>query len=124
MKLNPKQTELINLIATSNSTLAEGGGRSGKTMLLIKHIFSRALKYPNTDHLIVRFRFAHAKQSICYQTVPKLQELMKCGLNQYLNRTDWFYNLPNGSRVWISGTDDRERVEKILGNEYATIFFN
>jgi hypothetical protein len=41
-----------------------------------------------------------------------------------LNRTDWFYYLPNGSRIWIGGFDDKERTEKILGNEYATIYFN
>ena len=32
--------------------------------------------------------------------------------------------MPNGSEIWIGGLDDGERVEKILGNEYATIYFN
>jgi len=103
--------------------LVEGGGRSGKTIQIVKYIFARALKHKNTDHLIGRLRFAHAKQSICYQTVPKLQELMGVNLNKYLNKTDWFYNI-EGSKIWIGGFDDRERTDKILGNEYATIFFN
>jgi hypothetical protein len=124
MTLNPKQKELIKLISTCDSTLAEGGGRSGKTMAIMRYIFARAIKFPNTDHLIGRLRFSHAKQSICFQTVPKLQVLMKCNFSRYLNRTDWFYHLPNDSRVWIGGFDDKERTEKILGNEYATILFN
>lgn len=41
-----------------------------------------------------------------------------------LNKTDWFYEFPNGSTAWVAGLDDKERTEKILGNEYATIFEN
>ena len=33
-------------------------------------------------------------------------------------------SIPNGSTIWIGGLDDKERSEKILGNEYATIFLN
>jgi phage terminase large subunit-like protein len=32
--------------------------------------------------------------------------------------------LPNGSELWFGGLDDKERTEKILGQEYATIFLN
>ena len=35
-----------------------------------------------------------------------------------------FFELPNKSRIWIGGLDDKERVEKILGLEYASIFLN
>lgn len=41
-----------------------------------------------------------------------------------LNKSDWFYEFPNGSSIWIGGLDDKDRLEKILGNEYATIFLN
>lgn len=40
------------------------------------------------------------------------------------NKSDWFYQLPNGSQIWVGGLDDKERTEKILGNEYSTIYFN
>ena len=119
-----KQKELIGLIKIANSILAEGGGRSGKTILFVRYLFARALKYPNTDHLIGRFRFNHAKQSVCFQTIPKLQDIMGVKLTKYLNKTEWFYNLSNGSKIWIGGFDDKERTDKILGNEYATILFN
>jgi hypothetical protein len=32
--------------------------------------------------------------------------------------------LPNGSEVWVGGLDDHERVEKILGMEFVTLFYN
>jgi len=41
-----------------------------------------------------------------------------------INKTDWFAELPNGSEIWFGGLDDKDRTEKILGQEYATIFLN
>jgi hypothetical protein len=47
-----------------------------------------------------------------------------CNPDSLLNKSDWFYELDSGSQVWIGGLDDKERTEKILGNEYSTIYFN
>ncbi len=46
------------------------------------------------------------------------------GLEYRLNKTDYYVMLPNGSEIWIAGLDDDKRVEKILGKEFSTIFFN
>ena len=40
------------------------------------------------------------------------------------NNTDYFIILPNGSEIWVGGLDDKARAEKILGQEYSTMFFN
>ena len=32
--------------------------------------------------------------------------------------------MPNGSEIWFAGLDDKERSEKILGMEFATIYYN
>ncbi len=40
------------------------------------------------------------------------------------HRQDGFFELTNTSRIWVGGLDDNERVEKILGLEYASIFLN
>lgn len=37
---------------------------------------------------------------------------------------DGYVLLANGSEVWFSGLDSPERIDKILGAEYATIFAN
>src|SRR4029077_11865740 len=45
-----------------------------------------------------------------------------CGLRSIARTV--ILRLPNGSRVWIGGLDDNDRVEKILGLEYASVFLN
>jgi len=120
----PKQQEAVRLIANNRSTLLEGGSRSGKTFVALWVTWLRAKMYPGTRHLVVRLHFNHAKQSICYDTVPALLEASGLGRETRLNKTDWFYELDNGSTIWVGGLDDKDRTEKILGNEYATIFEN
>lgn len=124
IKKSEKQKAATRLIADNTYSLLEGGSRSGKTFLALYVIILRAIKYPGTRHLVTRFRFSHAKVAICYDTMPKVLEA--CGLkgSVRLNKTDWFYEFPNGSSIWIGGLDDKERSEKILGNEYASIFLN
>jgi hypothetical protein len=124
VSLSDKQLELMKLISQFETVLAEGGGRSGKTFLFLYVEFIRSLLRPSR-HLAARFRFSHAKQSLCYDTIPKLIEILKLSSKVVrLNKSDWFYDFANGSSIWIGGLDDKERLEKILGNEYATIFLN
>jgi PBSX family phage terminase large subunit len=123
-KKTPKQIEATRLIADKQEVLLEGGSRSGKSFIIIRNIILRALKYPDTRHLIVRFRFNHVKQSIWYGTIQDVMKIAFPNINYTENKSDWFISFDNGSEIWIGGTDDKERIEKILGNEYATIFVN
>jgi hypothetical protein len=123
-KKTEKQKEAVRLMSSCTTSLLEGGGRSGKTFITLRSILIRGLQYPKTDHLVCRFRFNHAKQSICFQTMPKVLASMGLTGRVDLNRTDWIYSLPNGSTIWIGGLDDKERTEKILGLEYATEYLN
>ena len=123
-KKTPKQIEATRLMADKQEVLLEGGSRSGKSFIIIRNIILRALKYPGTRHLIVRFRFNHVKQSIWYGTIQDVMKIAFPSINYTENKSDWFISFDNGSEIWIGGTDDKERIEKILGNEYATIFVN
>lgn len=123
-KKTEKQELAVNLISNNEITLLEGGGRSGKTIIALYTILVRSLKVPGSRHLIVRFRFAHIKQAICYDTMPKLLKLTGQEKNFNLQKSDWFYQCKNGSTIWVGGLDDKERTEKILGNEYSTAFIN
>lgn len=122
----PRQQEALKLLGDPNITniLLSGGARSGKTFLLCYTIFVRALKSPGSRHLMLRLRFSHAKQSLALDTIPKMLRLCFPGLDVKLSKVDWYYTLPNGSEVWIGGLDDGERVEKILGKEFCSIYFN
>ena len=101
-----------------------GGSRSGKTFLHVRNVVLRALKAKNSRHAILRFRFNHIKTSIILDTFPKVMRLCFPGVEFVLNKTDWFAMLPNSSEVWFGGLDDKERTEKILGQEYATLYLN
>lgn len=101
-----------------------GGGRSGKTFLLLRAVLLRAMKAPGSRHLVARHRFNHLKGSVVLDTLPKVLELCFPGIAAKLNQTDWYLSLPNGSEVWFAGLDDKHRTEKILGYEFATVYIN
>ncbi len=101
-----------------------GGSRSGKTFLHCRNIMMRAIMAPGSRHLIARFRFNAAKTAIALDTFPKMAKLCFPDVELHLDKTDWYFTLPNGSEIWIAGLDDGKRLEKILGKEYATVYLN
>jgi len=119
----PKQNQAVDLIGSNTTTLLEGGSRSGKTLINLKAIIIRAMKWPGTKHLIAMFRFADVKRAIWYDSMPKIDQLMDLKGAFRPNKADWYYDGPRGSQIWIGGLDDKERADKILGQEYATIYF-
>ncbi|WP_448475098.1 phage terminase large subunit [Martelella sp. FLE1502] len=123
--LTEKQREANRLLAgPARNVMLRGGSRSGKTFLLVRAIIQRAINAPGSRHVIFRFRFNHAKTSIWADTLPKVLKLCFPALAVRFDKTDFYIELPGGSQVWIAGLDDKERVEKILGQEYATLYFN
>lgn len=125
MKFTDKQLEAQRVLAGSAThLLLVGGSRSGKTFLLVRNIVMRALKAPKSRHAILRFRFNHVKASIVLDTFPRVMEVCFPEVKYSLDKTDWYVSLPNGSQIWFGGLDDKERTEKILGQEYATIYLN
>lgn len=101
-----------------------GGSRSGKTFLLVRNVIMRALKAPNSRHAILRFRFNAIKASVVLDTFPKVMRLAFPGVKHTLSKTDWYAEFENGSQIFFAGLDDKERTEKILGMEFATIYLN
>lgn len=137
MKLTAKQLEAQILLAgIAVYCMLFGGSRSGKTFLHVRNIVMRALKAPGSRHCILRFRFNHIKSSIIFDTFPKVMKVAFPDVEWKLNKSDWFVSIPiktidkDGnetivcSEIWFGGLDDKERTEKILGNEYATIYLN
>lgn len=121
----PKQLEAQEVLSgDAHHLMLEGGGRSGKTLLHVRNVVMRGLMAPRSRHLIARFRFNHVRASIINDTFPAVMRLCFPGVLAPINKTDWFAALPNGSEVWFAGLDDRERTEKILGLEFATILLN
>jgi len=103
--------------------MSYGGSRSGKTFGICRAIIVRAA-YEKSRHLCVRLKFNHAKTSLFMDTFPKVFNLCFPDINYTTNKSDYYFQLPNGSEIWIGGVDEKERVEKVLGKEYSTLFFN
>lgn len=105
-------------------TCLAGGTRSGKTFLIVRAILMRALQEKGSRHVILRFRANAARTSIALGTLPQVLQFCFPDLPLKEHRQDGYFALPNGSRIWIGGLDDKDRAEKILGHEYATVFLN
>lgn len=115
------------IVGPATHILLRGGSRSGKTFEICRTNLFRAAICPESSHTILRQKFNHLKASIVLDTMPKVLRLCFPDLPQgdrMLNKTDWFLEFPNKSRVWYGGLDDKERTEKILGQEHSTITLN
>lgn len=124
-ELTAKQLEAQEVCAgDATHIMLYGGSRSGKTFLHVRNLVFRALKAPKSRHAILRFRFNHVKASIVLDTFPKVMEIAFPGVKWEMDKTDWYATLDGGSQIWFGGLDDKERTEKILGQEYATIYLN
>jgi predicted phage terminase large subunit-like protein len=125
VKLTPRQQEAQRILAgDATHIMLFGGSRSGKTFLLTRAVAMRAIKAAKSRHAILRFRFNHVKASIVLDTFPKVMELCFPQIDYHVDKTDWFARFSNDSQIWFGGLDDKERTEKILGQEHGTIYLN
>ncbi len=124
-ELTAKQREANALLAgPARHILLRGGSRSGKTFVFCRAIAIRSFKAAESTHVILRFRFNHLKDSIINDTFPAMMKACFPDMPYEMNRSDWFLGFPNKSRVLFGGLDDKDRTEKILGQEHSTIFLN
>lgn len=126
LKLHEKQKIGWKLLTDPSKTriLFDGGSRSGKTALLIEYLVKRAFQFPRSRQLIARKCRAHAKTSIWNDTVKQYLARFIPRKFYKLQETELSVVFWNGSQIVIGGLDDAERTEKILGNEYITVFLN
>lgn len=123
--LTDKQKEVRAVFATAaRYILIYGGSRSGKTFLTVYAIITRALKAPGSRHAIFRNDGVDAKQSVGNETIPAVLRMAFPGLVLKWRDKDGYYEFPNGSQIWLAGLKDKERLDKVLGKEYVTIYLN
>ena len=123
-RLTKRQELAISILASeAKHCLLFGGSRSGKTFLLVRSIIIRACK-TKSRHIILRQHFNHIKTSVWLETLPKVLSTCFPDLTVKWNKTDYFIELPNGSTIFVAGLDDEKHIEKILGKEFSTIYFN
>lgn len=123
-KKTAKQVEASKIIKSpARNVMLFGGSRSGKTFMLVYAIIVRAMKV-KSRHIILRQNFNHIKTSIWADTLPKVMKTCFPEYKYTPNKTDYYIPFHNGSELWVAGLDDEKRVEKILGKEFSTIYFN
>lgn len=124
--LTDKQRELVHTAAgKARHILAYGGSRSGKTFGFCYCVATRALKAPTSRHLICRLQNIDVRQSVLMDTWPTMMRKRYPGVKWTPHISDQYVTFDhNGAEVWFAGLDDKERVEKILGKEYVTIYPN
>lgn len=122
--LTDKQKRVLSmLVGDQRHSCIVGGSRSGKTTLILRLMITRALKV-KSRHAILRFRSNAVWPSIGMDTFPKVMATFFPGVVYKEEKTLRYFEFENGSQIWLGGLDDKDRAEKILGNEYSTIFFN
>lgn|GEM_PF-387954 len=104
----------------------DGGARSGKTYLIVRNIIDRCLMSPGSRHLLARYRLNHLRMTLWKQTLlPALKDAgLKRNKDYWINESDHIVKFYNGAEIYASGLDDSDRVEKIMGSEFNTIFIN
>jgi len=124
--LTPKQKHILPSLGRRGTkhTLIYGGSRSGKTFLICYGIATRALRADGSRHGIFRKHAVAVKQSIGRDTFPKVMQIAYPDAKFKWYEQDGVFEFGNGSEVWCAGLDDKERVDKVLGKEYATIYEN
>jgi phage terminase large subunit-like protein len=122
----PVHQEIKGLLAKNDELMLYGGAGSGKTHFILNTIFKRALLMDGSRHICFRKRFEHVKNTLWNSAKEHLEMewpslLASCETNR--SGGTWSIRI-NDSEVLFSGLDDKERIEKHLGSEFATIYLN
>lgn len=123
--LTAKQAELKPLLSSAaRHVLLFGGSRSGKTFLFCYAIATRALRAEGSRHGIFRKHGVAVKHSIGKDTFPKVMSLAYPTAQFKWYEQDGMFAIGRDSEIWLAGLDDKERIDKVLGKEYATTYEN
>ena len=118
------QLALRKLVRDRTRILAYGGSRSGKTFEFCRAIAVLAFRYGGR-YAIFRRYFNAVRTSVFVDTFPKMMSLCFPTYRYEVNKSASEIYFPhNGAEIDFVGLDDKARVEKILGREFAAIYFN
>lgn len=121
-----RQIEQADLVyGPARHILAVGGSRSTKTFGFCELIAERAIQAAESRHLVARLHNIDVRQAVMLDTWPKMMRLAFPDVPYRINRSDQYVVFEeNGAEVWFGGLDDKERIDKILGKEFATFLIN
>ncbi|MBO5667976.1 MAG: phage terminase large subunit [Lentisphaeria bacterium] len=120
------QKEALRLLSgRARHCMLYGGSRSGKSFVLCCSLVARALRAPGSRHAVIRRYCVSARNTIGADTLPKvLRSRFGNRVRYRFHRAESLFRFANNSEIWLIGLDDGERADKILGKEFATVYFN
>jgi len=127
-ELSKKQQRVNDLLIDPDIIeLALDGARdSGKTWIILKFIISILMRFPGARALTTRFRFVDCKNILWKQSMCDIlkQDFGPEGTGYQINWADLICEFSNGSQIYGTGLDNKERAEKALGGKFCIIFPN
>ncbi len=102
--------------------LDDGGSRSGKSFINALWLLAEAERFPNAKILVCRKHYNHVISTIWGDTFLPLVR----------NLPGWTYTLSprvtashsGGGQIVFEGLDNKDRIDKVLGDEYTHEFIN
>jgi hypothetical protein len=124
MKHSAKQLEALALLhGPARYVMLYGGTRSGKTRVYVEWLMRACWYFPGLRVLCARFRRKHAKDTLWHETIlSEVLPTQEPGIEA--KESDLMLRYPQGSELWVVGTDDKARVEAILGRGVGALYFN
>ena len=123
----PIHKEIKKVLAKNSELMILGGAGSGKSHFILNVLFKRAFVLAGSRQICFRKRFEHIKNTLwnsakehCEMEWPDVWDK----LDKNRSGGTWSINFDNGSQIIFAGADDKERVEKVLGLEVATVYIN
>ncbi len=102
-----------------------GGGGSGKSFFIMSIIILRAMASPGSRHGIFRLTLASCRKTLFDKTLREVMREAFPGLMERskVSESEASVELPNGSFLFFDGLDEN-RLTKVLGDEYNTVWLN
>lgn len=125
MSLTEKQKKALDLLNNKDFIfyLFDGSSRSGKTYIICYWLIAYSYIFPGIDIIIARHNFSHAKATIWKQTLlPLLRSSFKGYYTE--NKSECIITMDWGSTIYLGGLEEGDRLDKILGSEFALIYVN
>ena len=105
----------------------DGARDSGKTWIILKFIISILMRFPGARALTTRFRHTDCETALWRQSLCDIlkQDFGPPGKGYFITwSVPMICRFANGSEIYGTGLDNKERAEKALGGKYCIIFNN
>ncbi len=126
-KRNSDQVKAHRLATTADYKflLAYGGSGGGKSYFWLDVIIERANRAPNSRHAIFRLTRNSCEKTLFDKTLHEVLDKSWPGLKDQceISLSTMTVTLPNGSKIFFDGLDEN-RMTKVLGDEFNTIWIN